>query len=251
LLPTQLGGTNFAYGGARTDYNVVETRVGGPFPNDLFPWTLSAQVSAFEGAGVFDPNALYIVFSGANDVADMVRNNLDPSVIIPNAVDTIVDAVQAFKSAGARHVVVGNVADLGLTPAFLRPGPLVAALATSRSQDFNELLDARLGTITGLDIIELDVFNFVRDLVADPGSGGFTNVTDPCYSGFVEPNPLGTECSSPDQFLFWDAVHPTTVVHELLAEHLIAQISSPSTLLLATPFVVLLLALRRHGGASA
>jgi outer membrane lipase/esterase len=210
----------------------------------LFPWSLSAQVSAFQAASILDPSALYIVFSGSNDVGDMVRNNLDAAVVIPNAVDTILDAVQAFKNAGARQVVVGNVADLGLTPAFLRPGPLAAGLATARSQQFNELLHTRLGMITGLDIIELDVFNFVRELVADPGMFGLTNVTDPCYSGFVAPDPLGTECGTPDEFLFWDVVHPTTFVHSLLAQRLLAEIPEPSTLLLAVPLVLALLSFR-------
>ena len=37
VLPSLAGGTNFAFGGARTDYNVVEQPFG-PYPADAFPW---------------------------------------------------------------------------------------------------------------------------------------------------------------------------------------------------------------------
>jgi phospholipase/lecithinase/hemolysin len=237
LLPTLAGGTNFAFGGARTDYNIVEMQAGGPLPNGLFPWSLRGQIDAFRAASIVDPGALYIVLSGANDVADILRAGLNPGVVIPNAVGAIVDAVGAFKDSGARHIVVGNVADLGLTPAFTGAGPAVAGAATALSAGFNALLAAQLATITGVDIIELDVFGFVQDLVLNPTAAGLTNVMQPCYSGFVEPNPAGVECSNPDEFLFWDVVHPTSAVHALLAQQLLTQLPEPSTLALALPLL--------------
>jgi len=62
LSPSLLGGTNFAFGGAHT----------GPLPH-VPPTgvpTLTDQVTQFLGAtgGLADPDALYVVFGGGNDV---------------------------------------------------------------------------------------------------------------------------------------------------------------------------------------
>ncbi len=231
LGPSLSGGNNFAFGGARTGYNTVES-VGGPFPPGLFPWTLNAEVQAFKSRGVHDPGALYIVFSGANDVADILVRQLNPATVIPNTVNAIIGAVAAFASAGAKTVVVPNIPDLGRTPLFLRAGPAASAAATSLSIQFNALLDAQLDAISTVRIIELDTFNLFRSIVFNPGRFGLTNVTTPCYSGFVAPNPSGVECPNPTEFLFWDIVHPTARVHAILADAVIAAIPEPSTLAL-------------------
>lgn len=238
LGPSLLGGNNFAYGGARTTYNTVESTVGGPFPPGLFPWSLNAQVAAFNARNINDPAGLYLVFSGSNDVADILQRGLNPATVIPNAVSGIIGAVQAFASAGAHTVVVPNIPDLGLTPAFTSRGAAASAAATALSIQFNTLLDAQLALLTGLDIVEVDTFSLIRNLVANPGQFGLTNVTTPCYSGFVAPNPAGTECANPDEYLFWDLVHPTRVVHGFLANAVIAAVPEPATLWL---FVLALL----------
>jgi len=40
---------------------------------------------------------------------------------------------------------------------------------------------------------------------------GLTNVTSACLSG-------AGVCGSPDRFLFWDGIHPTTAAHKILGE---------------------------------
>lgn len=249
LGPSIAGGNNFAYGGARTTYNVVESTVGGPLPVGLFPWSLNAEISAFQSRGISDPNALYVVFSGSNDVADILTRSLNPASVIPTGVGAIVAAVQAFKAAGAQTVVVPNLPDLGLIPAFLGSAAASAA-ATALSAQFNALLHAQLSAIADLDIIEFDTFGFLRNVVANPGDFGLSNVTAPCYSGFVAPNPNATECANPDEYLFWDIVHPTSTVHLALANALLTAIPSavvpePSTLILLLLSAVILFSMRR------
>lgn len=256
--PSIAGGNNFAYGGARTTYNTVETTAGGVLPPGLFPWSLNAETAAFSARNIHDPNALYIVFSGSNDVADIVSRGLNPATVIPTAVSGVLAGVQAFINAGARLVVVPNLPDLGLIPAFVG-NPAASAAATALSQQFNSLLHAQLGALSGTDIVEFDTFDFFRDIVNHPANFGLTNVSTPCYSGFVAPNPAGTVCATPNQYLFWDIVHPTQVVHALLAQELLQVISAaavpePSTLallLLACVVIVLTPAGRRAASARA
>jgi phospholipase/lecithinase/hemolysin len=74
----------------------------------------------------------------------------------------------------------------------------------------------------GLKVFTLDTYDLLGEIEADPSHFGFTNVSDPCWTGsFTDPK-SGMVCS-PDpsgqnQFLFWDEVHPTEAGHFLTAE---------------------------------
>ena len=237
LTPSLTGGNNFAYGGARTAYNRVDAvPLGGPFPSPIFPWSLNAEVAAFSARGVHDPNALYIVFSGANDIGDIVAARMNPATVIPSTVNGILGAVDAFRLAGARTVLVPNIPDLGLTPAFRFLGAPAVNPASIFSGLFNQALHTALDAYDArfdLNIIQFQTDDLFNSVVSNPGLFGLSNVTTPCYSGFVAPNPGGTECAALDQFLFWDVVHPTAAVHRLLADAIVvAVVPEPSTLAL-------------------
>ena len=255
LTPSISGGTNFAYGGARTNYNTVELQAPGGqggLPNGAFPWSLNGEVQDFRNRNFNDPNGLFIVMSGNNDVADIVRF-LPPqnaTAAIPVVVTGIVNAVNAIKDAGAKRVVVSHVADIGKTPAFIAAGAGASAFATAVSAATNAALHNALAGISGIQITEFDLFHFLQDLVANPAQLGLTNVSTPCYTGFVLPNANATECATPDEFLFWDVVHPTTRVHEALAQALLATIPEPSILILIVlPLIGIALLRRRETAA--
>jgi outer membrane lipase/esterase len=253
LGPSLAGGNNFAFGGARTTYNTVENTVGGPFPAGLFPWSLNAEVTAFKSRNIHDPDALYIVFSGSNDIGDILARGLNPAVVIPTAVTGIVNAIQAFKDAGAQTVLVPNVPDLGRTPAFL-VNPAASAAATFFSAQFNAALHNALVAISpalsGIDVVEFDTFSLFRSIVDNPGAFGFTNVTTPCYSGFVARNPTATECSTPGSFASWDGLHPTSRVQALLAGGLLQALPVPATLPLVLLGVLVLTAVKLRSRGS-
>ena len=63
----------------------------------------------------------------------------------------------------------------------------------------------------------------VRSAVANPGAYGFTNVTDPCFSGT-------TVCANPAEYLFFDEFHPTSAAHQFIAAgFLTAVVPEPET----------------------
>jgi outer membrane lipase/esterase len=244
LTPSELGGSNYAFGGSRTDYNRVEYRPGVPppppssgssssdgvYPIGAYPWSLDLQREAFLGdvKRHADPKGLYVVFAGSNDLADaltaFVFLHQDPTPTIAKAVQGIKNVITAFETAGARTVLVPNMPNLGVVPSVTRFGPVVAGLATALSQQFNAALGAMLTAITDTNIIVFDTYSFLNSIVAHPGNYGLTNVTEPCYSGFVDPNPNGTVCAEPDKYAFWDIEHPTTRFHAILADELHASV---------------------------
>lgn len=189
--------TNFAFGGA--------TASGGtPVPD------LLEQVALFQGAlggGSADPNALYIVWAGANDYNRGGVSN--PTV----PVGGIADAIATLAGLGAQQFLVGNLPDLGALPeARLRPGVTPEEL-NLLTQAHNQTLANTLGDLNrnpGIDATLLDINALFREVSARPSEFGFTNTTDACLG------PTGL-CDKPENFLFWDGVHPTTTAHETVA----------------------------------
>ena len=266
LTASSAGGNNFAYGGTRTNYNIVENPPSpGGFPPGLYPWTLNLQRQAFNDRHVFDPNALYVVFSGSNDIGDLIRPTLrggfGSTLAQSNAAaQGILDVVTAYKSAGARYILVPDIPDLGVIPSITRLNPpgstIVSTVATALSQRFDNTLNGMLDLVTGVQIIRFDTFDFVREVHDDPAEFGLTNVTQPCYTGFVEPAAPGdTVCGTPESYAYWDVEHPTTALHSIIANHLFAAINvavvpePASGALVLVALAALALTLRRPGPA--
>jgi len=66
----------------------------------------------------------------------------------------------------------------------------------------------------------------MHKVVTDPAAYGFTDVSDPCLVGV-------TPCSNPNQYLFWDDLHPTTAADQILAAQFASAVSpEPSTFLM-------------------
>ena len=79
--------------------------------------------------------------------------------------------------------------------------------------------------------LNVDVSSFGKtreEAVANPAAFGFTNVTDSCLIG--GPFIGGIPCATPEAHLFWDAIHPTTAAHAILADNAF-MITAPMTVL--------------------
>ena len=249
LTPSLFGGNNFAFGGTRTEYNTVEYNDTKPFPfseldqANLFPkgvynWTLDLQRADFVARGVDDTGGLYVVFSGSNDLVDIISiagacaplgcNPFEVAeAYIPGVIAGVNSVIAAFVQAGAQEILVPNMPNLGVIPGFtdpeVGPQPQTALLAEALSWQYNQAFDAMLATWEGtVNIIPLNIFGLLTAVVDDPGSFGFTNATEACYTGFVAPGQDGVECGDlgedPDEYVFWDLEHPTTALHAVLAD---------------------------------
>jgi phospholipase/lecithinase/hemolysin len=216
LLPVVL--SNYAVGGARA-------RQVGAF--DL-PTQVGLFVNDFHGKA--PANALYIVFIGGNDLRDAVEAlAADPTGAGPANAGAILGAALAsirsnlltLQAAGARRFLVANGPDIGLVPAVRLLGPLAQAAGTGLAAQFNAELEGTLQGLEaalGLDIVRLDVFTFLNEVVTavlqNPGTLGLTDVTHACIHVGTVAHPF---CANPNRFLFWDGIHPTKAGHHLLA----------------------------------
>ena len=198
-------GDNYAVGGATTgSFNSNDGVNGRVYPglrDEIASFTATRSSAEAEGA-------LFVVWAGANDFFVALATGQPPAELIRNGVGNTVQAVQQLWQAGARHIMVANVPDLGLTPYAL--GMNVGAPVTQLSAAYNQELNSALDSLAaaGIPTIRVDAFATLRAMVTHPATFGFNDVTDPL---------LGSGGTAPG-YLFWDAVHPTTEGHAVFAE---------------------------------
>jgi phospholipase/lecithinase/hemolysin len=201
--PSLAGGTNFAFAGARTGGADV------PVP------TLTTQAGMFLNSthGVAPSDALYVIAEVGNDArdalaaigagADVAQTIVAASVAYATHLGDLIDALQA---AGATEFLVFDNVNLGLVPAITSMGASASALATALTWSMNAALLDRIDDEAGVRLF--DTFGFLTGVVQNPGAFGFSNATDAC--GAV----AGADCS---RYVFWDGLHPTAAMHELIA----------------------------------
>ncbi|MDQ6619473.1 MAG: autotransporter domain-containing protein [Pseudomonadota bacterium] len=228
--PGNQGGNDFAQGGARvTQLPGVPTT---PPTGTAAP--VSTQIAQLLARGPVDPNALYFVWAGANDIFTQLTlagagtiTSAQAQSGVTTAASDLVAQVGRLQAAGARNIVVFNLPDIGRTPSGTASGQ--AGTITALSSLFNSTFFAGLDQ-TGVRALRLNVFGLLNEVVANPGVYGFTNATAPacgttasllCTSAnLVTPNAAQT-------FVFADGVHPTTAGHALIAQYVESTLAAP------------------------
>lgn len=237
--PSLAGGTIFAFGGAQTgiDGNDVPAIPG-------FPFSMRTQLGTHLGltGNVADPNALYVVAGGGNNIRvalEAIAGGADP---VATAAATIADyatdmagMVASLKLAGAQHVLVLNTPNFGLTP-------LANALGVSTlASNLSFAMDAQLaGALQGSGVQTFDMYGFMTGVVSAGAASGFSNWTNACAAAV---NACDVNTS-----LFWDGIHPTTLGHQQLAAAVLAAVvpEPEASALLALGLAVVLGSVRRR-----
>jgi phospholipase/lecithinase/hemolysin len=284
LDPNPPAGTNYAVGGARSRYHrfdLTDPDTGQLVPQatwplppapgaaTYYPFSLRGQFDQFamDVSGIVDPNALFVVWSGSNDVGDALLL-FDPTAADPfanvnlrmqEALQDVGAVLGGLVTAGAEYLLVPNVPDLGLTPELKMKGSEAVLLATGLSAAYNVALEGIIGSLfsinSDLTVYSFDTFALLQQVAAHPGDFGFTNVTDPCLVNFfvgsvIDPAKPVTVCPNPDEFLFWDINHPSAATQQILANGMLSAIPEPGSWLLVGIGLVAVFSIRRGRRAS-
>lgn len=190
--PSLLGGSNFAFGGAR----IIDT--GDSIPD------LQAQIGALQASGRgIDPNGLYIVNLGGNDVFG-AEGVFGPG----NTIGSYPDISSYLKAAAEQYVAgVQALNDLGVRNILMTDFPLASDPLTIEANGYlnTALADLRLDADTDLFFYSLSDFN--RNVLADPAAFGLPPLRSDITC--LEAGAQATGCAGIFSF---DGVHPTAAV---------------------------------------
>jgi outer membrane lipase/esterase len=206
----------------------------------------------------FRNNQLVVLWGGANDLVK-TRTAADTQQVVDNLEAELV----ALNANGAGDVLVPNQIDQADAPIFNRtPGPAAQMVELNRlfNTQLREMLDGLEGDPNlNIRIRRFDAFSLFKDVIDNPGEFGLSNVTDASLDltrftpPFAPPYPVVT---NPENYLFWDYIHPTTLGHRLIGDAAFDALAEISTQVSEPPSVALLIIgiaglLRcRYGGRS-
>ena len=216
------GGTNYAFGAATTESGSSHVPIV-PTPYGDLAITIDnmgKQLDEYLTGHPVDSNALYLIWGGANDI--FVDSSSTSVSAVANRVAQLVDRLAV---AGAKNIMVLNLPPLGTIPASAVPDNVAALNTASKNfrKQLNFDLDNTLNFLAPQGVVprlyRVDLWRQMIRLFCNPENDGFIDTTTESQ-GDAEANP--------DQFVFWDGVHPTTAGHYWTAREAFGALTADS-----------------------
>lgn len=245
LVPSSTGGTNYANGGATTVVNPASM-----VPDNVCT-LLQIQNYLASVHGVANPNALYLIKTGDNDVT-YVQYSTTPAwqaanpFYLSEGAENLAVQVAALQAAGARTIVVRNSYDSAL---FAGPGGDILpenAQVYERSRTLGNWEWSYLQA-HGVNFIPADNDSLFRFIAHNPALFGFTEYSVRNYHApffHIPPPPVVHACfdtlSPAEQqgYLFIDGVHLTTAGQTIEADYTYSLLTAPGQMSLLAESVV-------------
>jgi len=105
---------------------------------------------------IADPNALYIIWAGGNDIRTGGSGS-DAALNVINAVNTLL-------SIGATQFLVPNMPDIGLAPVAGADAPFL----TAEAESFNSFIESKYVGLSTITVV--DVFDWHHEVVSAPSA---------------------------------------------------------------------------------
>ena len=198
LVASLTGGTNYSFGGSRAVDNTGYSP-GADTPADIPDLNAQLDMYSMNVGGVADPNALYIINTGGNDISAILTNRIDgqdPVAYASLAAQTIADAVTALEAAGARHFLVTGIPNLSTT-----------------GMAFDTTLQTALDGVAlapGATLLRFNYNSFFTQVLTNPGSLGLEPLT--LATNCIGNRPVVGGVIDCTGYFSFDGTHPTAQV---------------------------------------
>lgn len=205
---------NYAIAGAGTDYNYfLENEMGLDDQINHFladqSFSSSQSIATTSTVPSIDPDALYLIAAGSNDYLPDEENNF--SFDVETVVNNISQSITQLANAGAKNFAITGIADLTLAPSLAGISEEEKEFVQYISMQHNLTLQTALQTLEQQQ--EIDITFLDLNTILQKSLKNFANTTDACLN--LETT---SQCSNPNQYLFWDSDHLTSYAHKILAE---------------------------------
>ncbi len=201
--------------------------------DDMTLFTLKREIHNYLDShdGKADENSLFIVWIGANNYLG-VPDDADAAIL--ETQQGIVHGLEQLAKAGAKHILIMNLPDLGRTP-IAYEFKSEETLSYFAKQHNQLLLEATLKLQQEKPEVQwlyFDVYEGLERLFNAPEIYGFNNIKDTCYDVSLKKSSkntllqllrkmkVNTHEQPCDGYVFFDPVHPTEPVHNILAEEI-------------------------------
>jgi outer membrane lipase/esterase len=183
--------------------------------------SMSTQVTDFLARGAVDPNALYALSSGHNDVITQymalpanggTTSLADAQAALVTAAGDMAAQVARMRAAGARYLIVVGITDITKTPFGQSQTPANLAQLQTLVSTYNTALTTALA---GQNLLYFNTSRLLDTIIANPAAFGVTNTTDAAC------NPLSLGCVAPAStsgYLFADPKHPSAIGHRIISD---------------------------------
>ena len=130
---------------------------------------------------------------------------------------------------GARKFVLLGVGQIGCSPNALAQNSPDGRTCVARINNANQIFNSRLrgivdefnGNTPDARFIYIDAYGVFQDLINNPSAFGFRVTNAGCCgvgrnNGQITCLPMQPSCQNRDEYLFWDAFHPTEAANTVV-----------------------------------
>ncbi|TKY69120.1 GDSL esterase/lipase [Spatholobus suberectus] len=169
--------------------------------------------------------SIYLLSIGSNDyMLNYLKNpmgannNLNPEEYANYLLEQLASRIKRIYDLGARKFLISGVGPIGCIPASI--------IKTPHSQDCNEDINQKVKPysdkfpaklqelqtqLSGSLFINLDTYNFFKQIRNSPEKFGFLDISDSCVQG-------GKPCENRKQYYFYDFSHSTEAANKIFAK---------------------------------